>query len=418
MLGLKLTGSYLGYQLERLFGQSGQRDKKQQAFRQKASRQVREELAKLKGPAMKVGQALSMAGEFVSDEVVREMTELQMHAPPMHSALARAQFKGSCGKYPEEVFEKFEPQPFAAASLGQVHRAITREGDQVAVKIQYPAIRKTIENDFKLLRSATLAGQWAGYIPKPVIDEVESGVLKEVDYLNEGRNIELFAKKLRSLDFVHVPKVFWPYTTERVLTMSLLPGKPLHEFLAGKPSQEQRNKLGERLLKLFLFQIHQAGIFHADPHPGNYLFTDEGRINLVDFGCVQELTPKFAELIEYFLERAWLKGPEHFDRMMQLIWGEHVELDKEARRILELEIELLNLVFPGPDSKAKLVNFKNTKVFELGLDIRKETLKGKLAKADYPFYARAELGLYNMLHLLGSQLDTNQILDSVRKGHK
>ncbi len=291
LLGLQLTGSYLGYQLERLLGSSEEGDQKQKAFRQKASRRIRAQLENLKGPAMKAGQVLSMAGEIVPEELVQEMTELQMHAPAMHSALARAQFKGSYGKYPEEVFAEFTAEPFAAASLGQVHRAVTRKGETVAVKIQYPAIKQTIENDFKLIRSATLPGQLTGHIPKAILDELEHSVLEETDYLKEGRNIELFGEQLRELEFVHVPKVYWRYTTDRVLTMSFLEGAPLHQFLAGRPSTEVRDVLGERLLKMFLFQIHKMRRFHADPHPGNYLFTDNGEINLVDFGCVKRVCP-------------------------------------------------------------------------------------------------------------------------------
>lgn len=148
-LGLALTGSYLGYQLQNLFLDGQERLEKRKSFNAKAARQIRAELESLKGPAMKLGQILSMQFHILPQEAVTELAKLQMRAPAMHPTLARAQFKASFCKSPEEVFRDFTPEPFAAASLGQVHRAMTKDGQEVAVKIQYPAIRKAIEDDFK-----------------------------------------------------------------------------------------------------------------------------------------------------------------------------------------------------------------------------------------------------------------------------
>jgi len=410
-LGFRLTGSYLGYQLQNLFLGPEARAEKRRAFRRKTSRQFRQELESLKGPLMKMGQVLSMQDHLLPAELVEEMTNLQMQAPAMHPTLARAQFKAACGKYPEEMFREFEPEAFAAASLGQVHRAVTKRGEPVVVKIQYPAMRTAIKNDFALVRSATLGGRLTGHIPKAVLDEVEQGVLKETDYLNEARNIEFFREKLNPLDYVRVPKVFWDLTTERVLTMSRLEGVPLSPFLACKPSAPLRNLLGRRLLELFLFQIHQVGAFHADPHPGNYLFSNEASISLVDFGCVKVFTPEFAELIHCFMERAWAKGEANYERMMRLLWGPAVSPQSaEARGILDAEIELFNVVFPPPETGRRLVAFNGRRLFELGLRIRKDCLLAKLARPEFPFYARAELGLYNYLRQLGAKFDTVALL--------
>ena len=148
---------------------------------------------------MKLGQLLSLQARTLPEEVIRELAGLQMRAPGMHPTLARARFKASVGKYPEEVYREFEGEPFAAASLGQVHRAVTRTGEKVAVKIQYPAIRASIENDFKLLRSASLPARMTGHLPQSILDEVQRGFLEETDYLHEAENIELlFSRAGRS----------------------------------------------------------------------------------------------------------------------------------------------------------------------------------------------------------------------------
>jgi predicted unusual protein kinase regulating ubiquinone biosynthesis (AarF/ABC1/UbiB family) len=415
-LGFRVTGSYLAYQLQNLFLGPEAREEKGRAFRRKTSRQFREELQSLKGPLMKMGQVLSMQDHVLPAELIEELASLQMHAPAMHPTLARAQFKASYGKYPEEVFGEFEPEPFAAASLGQVHRAMTKRSEQVVVKIQYPAMRTAIKNDFALVRSATLGGRLTGHIPKPVLDEVEQGILKETDYLNEARNIDFFREQLSPLDYVRVPRVFWDLTTDRVLTMSRLEGVPLGPFLSRKPASHLRNLLGRRLLDLFLFQIHQVRAFHADSHPGNYLFTNDASISLVDFGCVKVFTPEFAELIHCFLERAWEQGEADFARMMRLLWGPEVSpRSAEARSILEAEIELFNLVFPPPETGRRVVAFNDRRLFDLGLRIRKDCLLAKLARPEFPFYARAELGLYNYLRQLGAKFDTVELLQARRR---
>ncbi len=182
-LGLSITGSYLGYQAQNIFLGERQRDQRRRQFQTQSSRRIRAELGSLKGAAMKLGQLLSLQTQALPEEAIAELANLQMHAPGMHPTLARAQFKASLGKDPEEVFRRFEDEPFAAASLGQVHRAVTRAGEDVAVKIQYPAIRAAIESDLKLLRSATLPARMTGYAPGDIIDEIQRGFLEETDYV-------------------------------------------------------------------------------------------------------------------------------------------------------------------------------------------------------------------------------------------
>src|SRR5207302_10290898 len=295
-MGADIAGSYVGYLLQRAFLGEAKGKIKLKSTHTRAARRMADEMQALRGPAMKLGQMLSLQTGFLPDEVLAELATLQMEAPGMHPSLVRVQVKGSLGREPEEIFKQFTPEPFAAASLGQVHHAVTREGQRVAVKIQYPGIRRAIENDFSLFRTFSKPGQASGHIPKSAIDEIEEQIVAETDYLREADNIEFLADRLAPLSFVKVPRVFREYSSDKVLTMLLLTGRHLEDFLAQRPSQKLRNELGANLFELFYFQLLKIEAFHADPHWGNYLFNDDAGISLVDFGCVKYLN---SEIVAY-----------------------------------------------------------------------------------------------------------------------
>jgi len=347
------------------------------------------------------------------EETLTELAKLQMRAPAMHATLAQAQFKASFGKFPEEVFRSFTEEPFAAASLGQVHRAVTKHGQEVAVKIQYPAIRKAIEDDFKLLRSATLPVRVTGHATESMIAEIEGGMLQETDYVNEGQNIDFFREQLKPLNYVRVPVVHWDLSTDRILTMSFVAGEPLLDFIASqKPSQEMRNRIGVQLVEMFSLQIHRLRALHADPHPGNYLIETNGTIGLVDFGCVKKFSAGFIEIMRAFEERVWLRGEEQCRRMAGLIWGGGVL--KKPRLALELlkgAINFYEMLFPGLKGGGRVVDFGDAKILNAMFQILNDNVRNKMVNPEFAFYARAEMGLYNLLHLLRAKIDTSSILE-------
>jgi predicted unusual protein kinase regulating ubiquinone biosynthesis (AarF/ABC1/UbiB family) len=412
-LGLTLTGSYLGYQFQNLFLNDQERPERRKSFNRKAASQIRMELESLKGPVMKLGQILSTQFHFMPEEALGELAKLQMRAPAMHATLARAQFKASFGRFPEEVFGCFTQEPFAAASLGQVHRAATKDGQEVAVKIQYPAIRRAIQDDFKLLRSATFPARVTGHATESMIAEIESGMLQETDYVNEGQNIDFFRDKLKPIDYVRVPLVHWDLSTDRILTMSFVSGEPLLDFIANqKPSQEMRNRIGVQLVELFHLQIHHLRALHADPHPGNYLIDPDGSIGLVDFGCVKKFSANFIEIMRAFEDRVWLQGEEQRDRMARLIWGPAIlKKARLARELLKRAIHFYEMLFPGLTGGGRVVDFGDSKILDAMFRIFNDNVRNKTVNPEFAFYARAEMGLYNLLHLLRARIDTSAILE-------
>ncbi len=411
-LGVSLTGSYLGYQIQNLFLRGEKKLEKGRSFRHGASRQLRKELERLKGPVMKLGQILSTQTQAFSDETIRELAKLQMQAPGMHPTLARAQFKGSCGKYPEEVFRVFEPEPFAAASLGQVHRAITKHGEKVAVKIQYPAIREAMENDFKLLRSAMLPGRITGHFPVAIVDEIQRGFSEETDYLKEAANLDFFRERLALFSYLAIPAVHRDLTTDRVLTMSFIEGAPAPDFLASNPSQSVRDLIGSRLLELYYFQVQQVQALHADHHPGNYLFKPDGQIGLVDFGCVKRLSFDVAELSRCCVARSWKQGKAQAEHVIRLIWGKQVPF-KQARDMLSSVEEGVDVLFPMKTGAAAIVDFGKPDLLKIfGRNLR-QVLRHKLTNPEFAFLSRAELGLFGLLHQLKSRVNTLEVWEGI-----
>ena len=407
-LGFSLAGSYLGYQAQNLFLGEGERSQRQARFQQQASKRVREDLGNLKGPAMKLGQLVSMGSGTLRPEALEELEYLQMCAPGMHPSLARAQFKSALGKYPEELFREFDPEPFAAASLGQVHRGITRSGEKVAIKIQYPAILSAIENDFKLIRSMTLPGRVTGHLPAALLAEFERGILEETDYLHEAQNLEFFRKELAGLAYLSIPQVYHELSGNRVLTMSFIEGVSLRDFLIGKPSSAIRDRIGDRLAEMYYTQLQRLKALHADQHPGNFLFQSDGRIGLVDFGCVKRLRIDITEITNSIISRSWRSSDAAARRFLALVLGAKMPLHR-ARKLLPAAEASADFLFPQGPSANPVVDFGDPKLFELAASNSKQVLGNRLMPAEFVFVSRAEMGLAHLLHELGAKVSMRAV---------
>ena len=413
-LGASLTGSYLAYQFQNLIFGVNDAEERKRGFHKRTSKRIRQELEELKGPVMKLGQILSMQGQALPPDVIDELAQLQARAPAMHPTLARAQFKAALGKNPEELFRSFEPEAFAAASLGQVHRATTKAGENVVVKIQYPAIRTAIENDFKLFRSATFAGQLSGHFPGSILTEMEAGFLRETDYRQEAKNIEFFRKNFAPLEFMRLPKVYDEWSGDRVLTMSFVEGQSLGDFMRGKPSRRLRNLIGERLAEMYHFECRCVRALHADPHPGNYLFSEDGTIGLVDFGCVKYFSAEYCRIVQCFMERVWEKGEGEYARMMRLVFGKGASpSNPKAREMLDASIRFFEMIFPSQTPGETEVNFGDPKVIGKLTEMFGKSIQNKITNPEFVFASRAELGLYNLLHRLDAKVDTARVREKV-----
>lgn len=255
-------------------------------------------MGQLRGTALKVSQILSMDTSFLPEGVRRELARACHQATPLNRALVGRVFRQAFGQEPEALFTRFEPQAFAAASLGQVHRAELAGHGAVAVKVQYPGIASTIASDMRLLRT-TLRALAHSDLPLPgdvvverVMQEIERTLLHEVDYLHEARQLQWFAEHA-ALPGIVVPQPIASHTRAQVLTQQYLPGVHLGEWLRSEPTQAARNQAGQLLWDWFMHCTFGLGHMHADLHPGNFLFLPDGQLGVLDFGCTRELSPAF-----------------------------------------------------------------------------------------------------------------------------
>jgi hypothetical protein len=248
----------------------------------------------LRGAAAKLGQALANLPQVVPEQIVETLERLHFEAPPMHFALLREHVRDELGQEPEEAFATFDTRAFAAASLGQVHRATLKSGQDAAVKVQYPAIGRSIRSDFRNL-SALLSPMRLGRGWEPLkaqLEEVRRVIEQETDYEREAELQRRARPLFHEDDLILVPRVHDELSTRRVLTMEFLEGVHIHEFLARKPTQDERDHFGS-LIVITGCRLHYAGrLIYADPHPGNYLFRADGRLGLLDFGCVRPYTDR------------------------------------------------------------------------------------------------------------------------------
>src|SRR5882672_2419041 len=411
-MGANIAGSYIGYLLQRAFLGEEQGKSKLKSTHTRAARRMRDEMQTLRGPAMKIGQTLSLQTGILPDETLAELATLQMEAPGMHPSLVRVQVKASLGREPEEIFKHFTPEPFAAASLGQVHHAVTREGQRVAVKIQYPGIRQAVENDFRWFRAVSKPAQASGHIPGGAIDEMEQQILAETDYRREADNIEFFQQRLAPLSFVKVPRVLRQYSSDKVLTMSLMPGLHLENFLAQRPSQKLRNELGSHLFELFYFQVLKVGAFHADPHWGNYLFNDDASIGLVDFGCVKYFKPEAPEYLRSVFLYPGARDSSDFRELLEKYYRfQGRKLPAATRRtLISFAENFYRKVYPpGPDQQQPF-DFADQTFLQDYLRESKNLFRTKGVMTEYLFMARAEMGMYQTLHRLKARVHTSRIV--------
>ncbi len=291
-------------------------------------------LGEMKGLPLKLGQMASyvdgLAPPGYEEKFQRVLARLQQNAPPLSPEAAVKVVREDLGVHPREAFAEWDDQPFAAASIGQVHRAVTRGGEPVAVKVQYPGIDRAIENDLKSLSmlEAMIAPVGRRYRSDEVLQDIKAVFLAEVDYGKEAEAIDTFRRVHQGDDEVVIPRVFHSLSTKRVLTMELMGGAEYAEFCE-HASQGDRDAAGTTLGRFMFRPLWRHGLLYADPHPGNYRFLGGGRVAFLDFGCHKLLPAALVEGMKRYVVALQRGDIEEFYRACIEVLG-YDPSDKES----------------------------------------------------------------------------------------
>lgn len=333
-LGGRSSARAVVHSVRRLGADEEQRKQLDAGFELKSAEDVAATLGGMKGAFMKLGQLLSFVDDGMPEHVRAALAQLQDSAPPMSGALAASVIRHELGASPEAVFRSWDPTPLAAASIGQVHRAVLPDGTAVAVKVQYPDVAETMEADLAQLDIARLImpAMWKSLDADAVTAELRDRLTEELDYRIEAGNQRDFAAWYAGHPFIHVPAVFDEFSAARVLTTELVGGSRFAEV--EQWAQAERDLAGEAIFRFVYRSLHDHLAFNGDPHPGNYLFQPGGRVSFLDFGLVKRLSPA--------------------DRRTSMAVARAVALDPD-RRALRTVLEETGYFVPGAPISDELV---------------------------------------------------------------
>lgn len=297
----------LGYFIEKLKLKShlslGKRFKKQEFKNKNLPAKLRVAMEELGGTFIKLGQLLSLRPDLIPQEYCDEFSKLQDDVKPFEYEDVKNIVEEELRKPLNKVFKKFDKKPLAAASVGQVHFAILKTGEKVAVKVQRPKMDEIFKTDVDILyHIASLIERYMPeireYNPKGIVEEFERYTRRELDYRTEAKNIDVFYQNFKDNKKIKIPKVYWEHTTKRVLIMEYIEGSKLGE---DNISKEKRKRVVKIVTDCFIKQIMDYGFFHADPHPGNIFLMKNGKVALLDYGIVGRIEPRTRREVENML---------------------------------------------------------------------------------------------------------------------
>ncbi|KAJ6908028.1 protein ACTIVITY OF BC1MPLEX KINASE 8 [Populus alba x Populus x berolinensis] len=372
----------------------GMTEEKKMVRRKALAKWLKESILRLGPTFIKIGQQFSTRVDILAQEYVDQLSELQDQVPPFPSETAVSIVEEELGAPVDDIFDRFDYEPIAAASLGQVHRARLK-GQEVVIKVQRPGLKDLFDIDLKNLR--VIAEYLQKVDPKSdgakrdwvaIYDECANVLYQEIDYTMEASNAELFASNFKEMEYVKVPAIYWEYTTAQVLTMEYVPGIKINKIQALDQLGVDRKRLGRYAVESYLEQILSHGFFHADPHPGNIAVDDVngGRLIFYDFGMMGSISPNIREgLLEAFYgiyERDPDKVLEAMIQMGVLVpTGDMTAVRRTALFFLnsfeerlaaqrrEREMETAQLGFKKPLSKDEKIEKKKQRLAAIGEDL-------------------------------------------------
>ena len=406
--GVKLGGNYLKYYGKKAIGSEVNRTSLDEAN----ASDIYDGLKNMKGSALKVAQMLSMEKSILPQAYVDRFSLAQFSVPPLSGPLVRKTFQKYWGKYPNELFQNFSKEAVNAATIGQVHKAHLDNGQQVAVKIQYPGVADAISSDLALVKPvATRMFNLSGKDSEKYFKEVEGKLLEETDYVLELQRSMEITKACEHINGISFPTYYPEYSNERVLTMDWINGQHLSEYTKDTIPSETNNKIGQALWDFYMYQIHELRSVHADPHPGNFLVTPENSLVAIDFGCIKEIPDDFYNPYFELAQIDLINNPELLrERMFDLELLKPTDTPSQERYFTELFHEMLSLFsepfhyesfdFGNPDFWNRITALSEK--FSGDKELRK--MDHSRGSKHFLYVNRTFFGLYHLLNDLKAEI--------------
>ena len=368
--------------------------------------------SELKGGPLKLAQMLSIDQSLLPPAYAKQFARAQYSAPPLSYPLVVRTFRREFGKDPRDIFETFEPQAAHAASIGQVHRA-TLGGRAFAVKVQYPGVAESLRSDLGVVKPIAL--QILGLRERDVgayFKEVEARLLEETDYEKELRSATELSTACAHLPNIRFPKYHPEFSSRRVITMDWMDGEPFDVFADGPAPQDLRDRIGQALWDFYAYQIHDLRVFHADPHPGNFLVSGDS-LCVLDFGCTKTIDAAFHAKQFAFLDPALETNPARLTATMESM-AILLPTDTPAQRTHLVELCKKSLELLARPFRTGHFDFGDpafmSAIYELGEENRKNDtlrgIRGQRGSADTIYLNRTFFGLYSLLTRLRARIQT------------
>jgi predicted unusual protein kinase regulating ubiquinone biosynthesis (AarF/ABC1/UbiB family) len=361
----------------------------------------------LKGVAMKMGQILSYIDDALPEETRALLGVLRTWSQPTPFEQVEQIVREDLGDRSTELLQDLVREPVSSASIGQVHRGRLPGGEQVAVKVRHPGIDDAIRADFQAARVGTAFAQLMvpGADIRTLIAEARAGFLEECDYRLEARRQQRFVELCAGDEDVSIPRVHHEWSGDRVLTTDWHDGRSLDDFLATQPSGEERARVGRALYEFYVGMLYRHGLFNADPHPGNLLFRPDGRVTILDHGCVREFDPDTVGAIAELSQAVRRDDAEAIRAALVRIGAK----DPGAKKAYQVTRGLLRAFYapvlePGPRRVSAGISHSMKKIVASKRSIMRLHLPGRLL-----FLFRIRFGLYAVLARLGAELDLSAL---------
>ncbi len=408
--GVKIGGNYAKYYGKKLVNSNTSRNE----LDEDNAEDIYDGLKSLKGSALKVAQMLSMEKNLLPNAYVEKFSLSQFSVPPLSAPLVRKTFTKYLGKYPEDVFDTFEKDSINAASIGQVHKA-TKDGKELAVKIQYPGVAQSISSDLALVKPIALRMfNIKGKDSDKYFKEVEDKLIEETNYLLEIEQSQEITQACDQIDNLIFPKYYTDLSSQRIITMDWMNGTHLGEFTKTEFSKETGDKLGQTLWDFYMFQIHGLRKVHADPHPGNFLINDREQLIAIDFGCIKEVPDTFYNPYFELAKKENFSDDRIFtEKMYELEILTDADSPAEIKFFKELFREML-ILFTSPFHHETFDFGSNDfwgRIAELSehyaSDKQIRKMNGNRGSKHFLYMNRTFFGLFNLLHDLKAMIKVN-----------